>query len=87
MCIRDRVYTGIFQYCGWLGETSTEVAGFEDLHLIPGYDDNPIIIPTSITAPQAERKYDGAFYDLTGRKVEHPTRGIYIQNGKKIVIK
>jgi len=27
-----KVYTGVNQYCGWLGETSTEVAGAEDLH-------------------------------------------------------
>lgn len=27
-----RVHTGVNQYCGWLGETSTEVAGAEDLH-------------------------------------------------------
>jgi uncharacterized protein YjdB len=28
-----KVYTGVNQYCGWLGETSTEVLGAEDLHL------------------------------------------------------
>lgn len=27
-----KVYTALNQYCGWLGETSTEVAGAEDLH-------------------------------------------------------
>ena len=27
-----KVYTGVDQYCGWLGETSTEVMGAEDLH-------------------------------------------------------
>ena len=27
-----RVHTAVNQYCGWLGETSTEVAGAEDLH-------------------------------------------------------
>jgi hypothetical protein len=32
-----KVYTGINQYCGWLGESSTELAGAEDLHL-PGRD-------------------------------------------------
>ncbi len=26
-------------------------------------------------------------YDLQGRAIQHPTRGIYIKNGKKIVIK
>ena len=27
-----KVYTGVNQYCGWLGETSTEIMGAEDLH-------------------------------------------------------
>ena len=26
-------------------------------------------------------------YDLQGRKVENPTKGLYIVNGKKVVIK
>lgn len=29
---------------------------------------------------------DGPIYDLSGRVVKNPQRGIYIQNGKKIVI-
>ena len=29
----------------------------------------------------------GPFYDLQGRRVEHPTNGIYIVNGKKVVVK
>lgn len=88
-----RVATGIFQYCGWLGETSTEVAGFQDLHLVPGYDDNPIIIPTKghpsglNTITGNSQKSAPIYYDLTGRRVERPTRGIYIRNGKKISIK
>ena len=32
-----RVYTGLNQYCGWLGETSTEIARAQDLHIdLPG---------------------------------------------------
>ncbi|MCM1318796.1 MAG: T9SS type A sorting domain-containing protein [Muribaculaceae bacterium] len=27
-----RVHTAVNQYCGWLGETSTEIAGAEDIH-------------------------------------------------------
>ena len=27
------------------------------------------------------------FYNLNGQRVEHPTKGIYIQNGKKILVK
>ncbi len=30
---------------------------------------------------------DSVYYDLQGRRVENPTRGIYIVNGKKVVIK
>ena len=30
---------------------------------------------------------DGVYYDLQGRRVENPTRGVYILNGKKVVIK
>ena len=30
---------------------------------------------------------DGVYYDLQGRRVEIPTRGVYIVNGKKVVIK
>ena len=28
-----RVYTGVNQQCGWLGETSTELSRAEDLHV------------------------------------------------------
>ena len=28
-----RVYTGVNQYCGWLGETSTELSRAQDLHV------------------------------------------------------
>lgn len=30
-----RVYTGINQSCNWIGETSTEITGARDLHLLP----------------------------------------------------
>ena len=30
---------------------------------------------------------DGVYYDLQGRRVENPTRGVYIVNGKKVVTK
>lgn len=39
-----RVYTGVRQYCGWLGETSTEVARAQDLHIEvkPSIPDDPL---------------------------------------------
>ena len=90
-----RVATGIFQYCGWLGETSTEVAAFANLHKIPGYDDNPYMItprpnpngPTSIAIPSLDNNNpDSAWYTLTGQRVNALQRGrIYIHGGKKVV--
>lgn len=42
-----RVYTGVNQYCGWLGETSTELSRAQDLHIdLPGI---PVVpVPESI---------------------------------------
>lgn len=39
-----KVYTGVNQYCGWLGETSTEIMGAIDLHT-QGVD---IAVPTFV---------------------------------------
>ena len=39
-----RIQTAVLQQCGWIGETSTEVCSIANLHLQPGYDDDPIII-------------------------------------------
>ena len=30
---------------------------------------------------------DGEFYNLAGQRVAQPTKGLYIVNGKKVVIK
>ena len=30
---------------------------------------------------------DVPYYDLTGRKVARPTRGIYIKDGRKVIIR
>ena len=42
---------------------------------------------TAVNAITADKAGDGAIYDLMGRKVVNPTNGIYIQNGKKFVVK
>ena len=38
-----------------------------------------------ITSPSENNS--GVIYDLSGRRVENPTKGIYIMNGKKIMVK
>lgn len=42
--------------------------------------------PTGISVMDA-LPADGKFYDLQGRLVEHPTKGLYIKNNKKMIIK
>jgi hypothetical protein len=39
-----KVYTAVNQYCGWLGETSTEISGAEDLHLTGGDANVPVFV-------------------------------------------
>ena len=90
-----RVATGIFQYCGWLGETSTEVADFADLHQLPNYDNKPYVItprpnpnePSGINSTQTVRIVgDKNYYNTLGQKVDKLIKGkIYIHNGKKII--
>ena len=68
-----KVYTGVHQQCGWLGETSTEVSGAEDLHpdavgINPVLTDkntirilkNPIndVLTVALSAPQTLTVYN-----------------------------
>ena len=40
---------------------------------------------TSVAKPQTTN--NASFYDLQGRRVAQPTKGLYIMNGKKVIIK
>lgn len=42
---------------------------------------------TGITEVSSEAKADGGYYDLQGRRVTSPSHGVYIHQGKKIVIR
>ena len=83
-----RVYTGLNQKCpapNWWGETSTEFGGAEDIHLQESLDAirNSVSGIQNLTGGQAPC----AVYDLQGRKVKTPEKGLYIKNGKKYIIK
>ncbi len=52
-------------------------------YLVPSDEALPVVAP-SIAQRQLEM---GKYYTLNGQEVTHPTRGIYIYNGKKIYIK
>ena len=51
------------------------------IYLVPKFD------PTSIADNNFRSVNDGRYYNLSGQVVDRPTRGIYIRNGKKIVVK
>ena len=42
--------------------------------------------PTEITANSLIPSGDSRFYNLNGQVVDHPRKGIYIKNGRKIVV-
>ena len=42
---------------------------------------------TGIGAVKSINKEDGAYYNLAGQRVAQPQKGLYIVNGKKVIIK
>lgn len=42
---------------------------------------------TGIQKVSAQGQNDGTYYDLSGRRVEKPSKGVFIVNGKKVIIK
>ena len=71
-----RVYTALNQYCGWIGETSTEITGAMDLHPDTTAD---------IVKPIVELNQNENMYDLLGRKTKNINKGIVIKNHKIII--
>ncbi len=57
----------------------TTTANVSALHL-PG-------MATAIEAVESETLANGAIYDLSGRRVSKAVKGVYIQNGKKVLVK
>lgn len=54
------------------------------------WDDMAVRFPkikTGIEGAEIEENMDNIYYNLQGQRVENPTRGIYIRNGKKVVLR
>ena len=49
------------------------------------FDAADTYVPTGIQSVKTPQPQSDVIYDLQGRRVTHPTRGIYIKNGKKMV--
>ena len=81
-----RVYTAVNQNAGWLGETSTEVTGAEDLHL----EESIAAINNALTGIDNINENDDsqqiqAIYTIDGRRIEKLQHGLNIlkiKNGK-----
>ena len=41
---------------------------------------------TAINSMRSTSAEEGAYYSLNGQRVEHPTKGLFIRNGKKVII-
>ena len=80
-----RVYTAVNQQCGWIGETSTEILGAEDLHL----DTSVQRVRDALTGVREMKSLsstDVSYYNLLGQKTMHPRKGFYVRNGKIFII-
>lgn len=57
--------------------------------LLSGLDDLDDVAPTSIDngIVSDEAAGDGVYYNLNGMRVEKPGKGVYVRNGKKVIIK
>lgn len=58
-----KVYTAVNQYCGWLGETSTEIIRAQDLHI----ETAPSILPDPINA-KMKAQYEEALKRISPNK-------------------
>ena len=42
---------------------------------------------TGITSIKDDKVESATYYDLSGRRIDHPAKGVYVKNGKKVVVK
>jgi hypothetical protein len=59
------------------------VAGGADARIALKFDDETTGIETISKSPLTVNQY----YDLQGRRVAQPTKGLYIKDGKKVIVK
>lgn len=74
----------------WTGSSSTVVVDLgsntnTQLNKVVVYVDDPTA--TGIETVTKNVREDGVFYNLSGQRVTNPQRGIYIVNGKKVLVK
>ena len=78
----------------WVKDAGTLAAGKCWIELVPSSESHARTLAivfedetTGISAVKTAATIEGNCYDLSGRKVAQPTKGLFIVNGKKVVIK
>ena len=78
----------------WVKDAGTLAAGKCWIELVPSSESHARTLAivfedetTGISAVKTAATIEGNCYDLSGRRVAKPTKGLYIVNGKKIAVK
>ena len=82
-------YAKKYGYCDYngqfIGGTTDDESSFAKVMML--FDDEMGDVTEVNKVEVTTKRNDNAYYTLQGFKVLRPTKGIYIHNGKKIVIK
>ena len=60
---------------------------FDDILALQAAIDQFQQIITGIISIKDDKVESATYYDLNGRRIDHPAKGVYVKNGKKVVIK
>lgn len=82
----DGYMNGFRAYFHLLGDAAASAASVKSYNMHFGDEDMTGIEKIEDAGLKSENLND-AIFDLSGRRVQNPTKGIYIKNGRKVVIK
>ncbi len=86
-----QAYSGVksvdFETIWGQGHTEAEDSGSASENFISWVKECVNDYETGVQSVSFQRNTDSEYYDLSGRRISNPTKGIYIQNGKKAIIK
>ena len=82
--------SGVVGFYKWAGGSLTSgkvylpSSAVSGAHEFIGFDESDV---TAIEAVKSQNVENGQFFNLAGQKVLNPTKGLYIVNGRKVIIK